>query len=155
MRRRPEPLCPGRVRRLETPFGWTPLRLLTSGLLAELSTEAKLLSFFLSLVSDRQGLSFWGDARVSEQMDLSLGELARGRAELCQRDLLAYNGWLYQLLSLPDAVLPKASEPSRSLPALSRPRSTAPQGAEASPEAVGEILRSMRQRLGWSDDEKE
>ena len=89
------------------------------------------------------------------QFTKSLGELARGRAELCQRDLLAYNGWLYQLLSLPDAVLPKASEPSRSLPALSRPRSTAPQGAEASPEAVGEILRSMRQRLGWSDDEKE
>ena len=92
---------------------------------------------------------------MSEQLGLSWGELAQGRVELCQRDLLAYNGWLYQLLSLPDAVVPKASGPLRGLPASSRPRSTAPQGAEASPEAVGEILRSMRQRLGWGDDERE
>jgi len=154
MRRRPEPLRPDRVRRLETPFGWTPLRLLTSGLLAELSMEAKLLTFFLSLVSDRQGLSFWGDERVSEQLGLSRGELAQGRAELCRRDLLAYNGWLYQLLSLPDWVVHEAPGPSRGSPASSRPRATAPQGAEASPETVGEILRSMRHRLGWGDDER-
>ena len=125
--------------------------MLTSGLLAELSTEAKLLTFFLSLTADRQGLSFWGDARVSEQLGLSLDALARGRTELCQRDLLAYNGWLYQLLSLPDWVVPKMNGSTRVSCAPSRPRSPTRRGEEASPEAVGEILRSMRQRLGWGD----
>jgi len=153
MRRRPKPLRPDRVRHLETPFGWTPLRMLTSGLLAELSTEAKLLTFFLSLVSDRQGLSFWGDERVSEQMGLSFGELSKGRAELCQRDLLAYNGWLYQLLPLPDWVVPKAPGPARGSRSSSRPRSSVPRAEEASAEAVGEILRRM-QRRDWGDAEE-
>ena len=41
------------VRRLEKPFGWVPLRLLASELLAEPSAEATLLYFFLCLVADQ------------------------------------------------------------------------------------------------------
>lgn len=153
MRRRLEPLRSDRVRQLESPFGWTPVRVLTSGLLSELGTEAKLLTFFLSLTSDRQGLSFWGDARVQKQLGLSSNELSSGRAELCERDLLAYNGWLYQLLSLPDWVVPKVPESTRVSPTSSSPRSMSQHGEEANPEAVSEILRRMFLK-GCGDDDR-
>ena len=101
---RPQPLRPDRVRCVERPFGWVPFRLLSSGLLAELSNGAALLYFFLCLVSDRRGLSYWGDARVQGVLGLSAAELDRAREELCGRDLLAYGlGGLYQVLSLPSA----------------------------------------------------
>ncbi|MFC1482474.1 hypothetical protein ACFL51_01575 [Myxococcota bacterium] len=99
---RPQPLRPQRVRFLERPFGWVPFRLLSAGLLAELSNGAALLYFFLCLVADRQGLSYWGDARIEGVLGLCEAELERAREELCGRDLLAYGlGGLYQVLSLP------------------------------------------------------
>ncbi len=101
---RPKPLRPDRVRFVDAPFGWVPFRLLSSGLLAELSNGAALLYFFLCLVSDRQGLSYWGDARVQGVLGLCEAELEHAREELCRRDLLAYGlGGFYQVLSLPSA----------------------------------------------------
>jgi hypothetical protein len=101
---RPKPLHPERVRTIERPFGWVPFRLLSSGLLTELSSGAALLYFFLCLVADRQGLSYWGDARIEGVLGLGEAELGRARKELCRRDLLAYGlGGLYQVLSLPFA----------------------------------------------------
>ena len=99
---RPKPLRPDRVRFVDHPFGWVPFRLLSSGLLAELSVGAALLYFFLCLVSDRRGLSYWGNARVQGVLGLCEADLKRAREELCRRDLLAYGlGGLYQVLSLP------------------------------------------------------
>ena len=156
MRHHPRPLRLDRVRRLEKPFGWVPFRLLTSGLLAEPSAEATLLYFFLCLVADRQGLSFWSAERLSRQLGLSPGTLALGRAELCERNLLAFDGWLYQVLSLPEGVseTPGSLMSSRS---STRPRAPAQREREeiADPDAVGQVLRRMRRRLGWGDDERE
>lgn len=98
-------LCPERLRGIERPFGWVPLRLLTSGLLAQLSREAKLLYFFLCLVSDRQGLSFYGERRLERELGLARGALHRARQELKRYDLLAFDGRIYQLLSLPTGQL--------------------------------------------------
>ena len=98
---RPKPLHSERVRCIEHPFSWVPFRLLSSGLLAELSVGAALLYFFLCLVADRQGLSYWGDARVQRILGLCEMEMERARDELCARDLLAYSHGLYQVLSLP------------------------------------------------------
>ena len=100
---RPKPLVPGRVRAVEHPFGWVPFRLLSSGILAELSAEASLLYFFLALVADPNGLSYWGDERMAQRLGLSQGLLQQARQELVQRDLVAHGGLLYQVLSLPPA----------------------------------------------------
>lgn len=107
---RPKPLVRGRVRTVEHPFGWVPFRLLTSGILKELSAEATLLYFFLSLVADPQGLSYWGDKRMAQQLGLPQGLLEQARQELLDRDLVAHGGMLYQVLSLPQT--PDASAPS-------------------------------------------
>lgn len=109
---RPRPLRPERVRHLERPFSWIPFRILSSGLLGELSPAAKLLYFFLCLVSDRMGLSFYGEKRLSELIALSPSRLAQARAELAERDLLAFDGRVYQLLSLPTSPKPPPPRPS-------------------------------------------
>ncbi len=100
-RYRPQPLRPERVRGVERPFGWVPFRLLRSGLLAQLSAAATLLYFFLCLVADPQGLSYWGDARMAQVLGLCEAEIARARVELCALDLLAWERGIYQVLSLP------------------------------------------------------
>jgi hypothetical protein len=95
-----------RARTIERPFGWIPMRILSSGLLAQLSTPAILLYFFLCLVSDRYGLSFYSDYRLIVLLKFSKQQLLAARAELRRKDLLAYDGGLYQLMSLPTLAEP-------------------------------------------------
>jgi hypothetical protein len=94
-------LRPERRRQLERPFAWLPFRLVTAGVLGELSAGAALLYFFLCLVADRDGLSYWGLERMAVLLGVAEAELARAREELCDHDLLAYDDGLYQVLSLP------------------------------------------------------
>ena len=101
--RRPKPLRPERIRTLEKPFGWIAFRVLSSGILDRLSPMAMLLYFFLSLVADENGMSFYGERRLTSVLKLSRAVLASARSELCAMDLLAFDGRLYQVLSLPDA----------------------------------------------------
>lgn len=95
------PLRTDRLRTVERPFGWIPFRILSSGLLARLSRPAKLLYFFLCLVADRRGMSYWGETRLAVLLGLSAAELEQAREELSGKDLLAFDGRLCQLLSLP------------------------------------------------------
>lgn len=141
---RPQPIRPNRLRALERPYGWVPFRLLSSGRLAELSRPAKLLYFFLCLVADRRGLSFYGDRRVHEVLALSDQELCAARTELCDRDLLAFDGRVYQLLSWP-------AEPTHCPAARPRCRGGSPGGRpqdlQRSERALPEPLRAVLQRL--------
>ena len=98
---RPHPLRTDRLRTMERPFGWAPFRLLTSGLLTQLSPEARQLYLVLCLVADRRGLSFYGDKRLFLLLRFNTAQLESARRELMSRDLLAYDGRVYQLLSLP------------------------------------------------------
>jgi hypothetical protein len=65
-----------------------------------LSVASKALYLVLCLVADRQGLSYWGDPRLCAQVGLDAAALQTARLELQRCDLLAYDGRLYQLLSL-------------------------------------------------------
>ena len=99
----PQPLRPDRLRTIEKPFAWIPFRLIKDGLFADLSDRAKLLYIFLCLAADRQGTSFYGDARILTYFQLDPQEMDLARKELIQKDMIAYNGRLYQVLSLPSA----------------------------------------------------
>ena len=66
-----------------------------------------LLYLFLVAVADKDGLSFWGDARVAGTLKLPLGELARARDELLRAGLVLHERPLYQVLDL----APTASAP--------------------------------------------
>jgi hypothetical protein len=58
-------LDPNRVRCIERGFSFIPHRFLTEGFLAALNQKELLLYFFLVLVSDRYGLSFYSYAGMS------------------------------------------------------------------------------------------
>jgi hypothetical protein len=66
-----------------------------------LSREAVLLYFFLAAVADRQGLSFYSDARIALMLRLRPEAVARARDELVEQDLLACEPPLTQVLSVP------------------------------------------------------
>jgi len=104
MKQRPSPLRPDRLRTMESPFGWIPFRFLSSGLLEQLSPPAKLLFFFLCLVADRDGVSFYGPRKITALLGFRPAQLVDAVGELRHADVLAFDGQVYQLLSLPRTV---------------------------------------------------
>lgn len=92
-----------RLRTIERPFGWIPLRLLSDPHWVVLSPQAKLLYCVLCIVGDRRGISFYADARLQQLTGLHATELAQARAELVTHDLMALDpsSSAVQLLSLP------------------------------------------------------
>ena len=66
-----------------------------------LSREAMLLYFFLAAVADRHGLSFYSDHTLTSRLRLSPQVLEKARQELLDRDLIAYQLPLVQVLALP------------------------------------------------------
>jgi len=101
MRIKKEPLLPERIRKIEKGFGFIPNRFLTGGFFLSLSQHEKLIYFLLVLASDRDGLSYYSQDKMSSLLELSLDEFVEARNGLIKKSLLAYNGLMFQLLSLP------------------------------------------------------
>jgi len=81
----------------------------------QLSREAVLLYLFLSAVADRHGLSFYGDTTLTSRLRLSQAVLAQARQELLDRDLIAHQLPLIQVLSLPARGVSRRAEPGQGL----------------------------------------
>ena len=97
-----ELLVPERLRKIEGGFGFIPTRFLTGGFFLSLSQYEKLIYFFLVLVSDRQGLSYYSQDKIFTLLELSIDDYIEARNGLIQKSLIAFNGLMFQLLSLPD-----------------------------------------------------
>jgi hypothetical protein len=98
-------LVPGRVRRPPTEgWSWIDRRFLREQA-PRLSHEAIVLYFFLAAVSDKDGLSFYGDASIALRLRMTETVVVRARDELVAADLVAYRAPLAQVLSLPAATL--------------------------------------------------
>ena len=80
-----------------------------------LSREAVLLYLFLAAVADRHGLSFYSDHTLTCRLRLSQPVLERARQELLDRDLIAHQLPLVQVLSLPAAAVSRRPEPGQGL----------------------------------------
>ena len=93
-----------RVRRIKSGFSFIPHRFLSAGFLAALGQKELLLYFFLVLVSDRQGLSFYSYDVICSLLELSLDAYILARDGLIRKDLIAFDGTLFQVLELPDTV---------------------------------------------------
>ena len=96
-----EPLVSERVRKIEGGFGFIPTRFLTGGFFASLSQHEKLIYFLLVLASDRDGLSYYSQEKMSSLLELSLDEFIEARNGLIKKSLIAFNGLMFQVLSLP------------------------------------------------------
>jgi hypothetical protein len=121
----------GRVRQIPpSGFSWLDRRFVTGGFAAETPQHELLLYLFLCIVSDHQGLSFYGDRRLCEILKLSTTKLDAARRGLEKRDLIVYRYPLYQVLSLPE-------EPTGPLAAAAKPQSYS--GASS----IGDVIRRL------------
>lgn len=80
-----------------------------------LSREALLLYLFLAAVADRHGLSFYSDPKLTSRLRLSQPLLEQAREELLDRDLIAQQLPLVQVLSLPSPGVRRRPEPGQGL----------------------------------------
>jgi hypothetical protein len=78
-----------------------------------LSREAVLLYLFLAAVADRHGLSFYSDHTLTSRLRLSQPVLEQAREELLDRDLIAHQLPLVQVLSLPSPGVRRRPEPGQ------------------------------------------
>ena len=90
-----------RIRRIDGGFSFIPHRFLTDGFLKVLSQQELLLYIFLVLAADRYGLSFYSYDRICSLLHLTLEQYIAARDELIEKDLIAFDGTLFQVLSLP------------------------------------------------------
>lgn len=91
-----------RVRRVRGSFAFIEHRFLRAGLWSKLDHDELLLYFFLVMVADRDGLSFYPYDKICLLLDIRLEQYIAARDGLIKKDLLAFNGTLFQVLSLPD-----------------------------------------------------
>jgi hypothetical protein len=138
-------LRPDRLRAIERPFGWLPCRLLSGGWIEGMSRPAQLLYPLLAMASDRQGLSFYGDARIEQLLALEADELVQAQEELTDADLLAFDGRTYQLLSLPHQRPHPASPapPQQRKPPSADSACPTPSPTDQLPEDVQAILHKL------------
>jgi hypothetical protein len=125
------PLCPERVRTITGSFAFLEHRFLRDGFWATLSQHALLLYIFLVLVADRHGLSYYSFDKICTLLQLSLDDYLVARNTLIQQDLIAFDGHLFQVLSLP-------ATPVRQPHTLLH---SAPQMAQADPATIRRLIR--------------
>jgi hypothetical protein len=108
-------LVAGRLRRPPTTgWSWVDRRFLREHG-DYLSREAVLLYLFLAAVADRHGLSFYSDRTLTSRLQLSQSVLERARQELLERDLIAHQLPLVQVLSLPAPGVSRRPGPGQGL----------------------------------------
>jgi hypothetical protein len=96
-----KPVDPKRVRSMPRQFGAVDRQLVYQKHIRDMSTEQIVLYLFLQCVSDAEGLSFYSDERICEELHFSANMLWKARDSLVQRGFLLYSRPIYQLLNLP------------------------------------------------------
>jgi hypothetical protein len=100
-----DPLVSKRVRKIKGSFAFIEHRFLRHGFWASLSHEELLLYFFLILVADRDGLSFYPYDKICSLLTIDVDAYILARDSLIDKDLLAFDGTFFQVLSLPTEVI--------------------------------------------------
>jgi hypothetical protein len=125
------PLCPQRLRKITGSFAFIEHRFLRDGFLETLTHHELLLYLFLVLVADRRGLSYYSYDKICTLLQVSVDEYLCARDALIQKDLIAFDGYLYQVLSLPQSPTGQRASP------LKTPKDM----AERDPATIGQIVR--------------
>ncbi len=127
-------LVPDRIRRIEGSFGFIPHRFLNEGFLAALTQHELLLYLFLIAASDRYGLSFYGGHTICSLLGLTTGQYQKATDGLIGKDLIAFDGTIFQVLSLPTATNTLRHQEARSTQAKS-------------PVPIGQVLQQSLRGL--------
>jgi hypothetical protein len=125
------PLCPQRVRKIAGSFAFIEHRFLRDGFLEGLTHHELVLYLLLVLVADRNGLSYYSYEKICTLLRLCLDEYIEARNALIKKELIAFDGYLYQVLSLPQ------SPPGQRASPLTTPQEM----AERDPATIRHIVR--------------
>ncbi len=125
------PLCPQRLRKITGSFAFIEHRFLRDGFFESLTHHELLLYLFLILVADRKGLSYYSYDKICTLLRLSVDEYLWARNALIHKGLIAFDGSLYQVLSLPQSPHAQTASP------LKTPEDT----AERDPATIRQIVR--------------
>jgi hypothetical protein len=99
-----QPLYPQRVRKINGSFAFIEHRFLRNGFWEDLNQHELLLYIFLVLAADRNGLSYYSYDKICILLRISVDEYILARNGLIEKDLIAFDGYLFQVLSLPEKV---------------------------------------------------
>ena len=102
-----------RIRRIDGGFSFIPHRFLTDGFLSALDPHQLLLYFFLVLAGDRYGLSFYSYDSICSLLQMSMDQYLQARNALIQKDLIDFDGTIFQVLDLP-RVAPTSNSSTKS-----------------------------------------
>lgn len=97
------PIMPQRIRSIGgNSFAFVPHRFLREGFFAALSPDQQRLYLLLVLAADRNGLSFYHYDSICSLLEIPLETYLHARNALIDKDLIAFDGTRFQVLSLPD-----------------------------------------------------
>jgi hypothetical protein len=109
-----DPIRADRVRSIAGQgFAFVPNRFLRDGFFASLTPDELQLYFFLVLAGDRQGVSFYAYDKICSLLQMTLETYVEARNGLIDKDLLAFDGTRFQVLSLPTQPLSRVPPPLR------------------------------------------
>jgi hypothetical protein len=103
-------IYPDRVRKISGSFAFIEHRFLRAGFWSALSHHELLLYLLLVVVADRHGLSYYSYDKICTLLKVSVDDYILARDALIQKDLIAFDGSLFQVLSLPQ--MPCLSAPA-------------------------------------------
>lgn len=133
------PLCPERLRKITGSFAFLEHRFLRAGFWSSLRQHELLLSVFLVLVADRNGLSYDSFDKRCALLPLALDDDLLARHALIKQDRIAFDGHLLQVLARPPTPVRQPARPLHSAQHL----------AHADPAT---IRQSIRNSLGADHD---
>ena len=95
-------LYPQRIRKITSSFAFIEHRFLRDGFWSTLDQHQLLLYVFLILVADRNGLSYYSYDKICTLLKITVDDYIVARDALIKKDLIGFDGHLFQVLSLPD-----------------------------------------------------
>ena len=100
-------LQPDRIRKINGSFAFIEHRFLRDGFFESLTPNELLLYLFLTLVSNQNGISWYPYDKICAILKWILDEYLDARNGLISKDLIAFDGHVFQVLDLPDQPLDK------------------------------------------------
>ena len=97
-----KPLYPQRIRKITSSFAFIEHRFLRDGFWSTLDQHQLLLYVFLIIVADRNGLSYYSYDKICTLLKIAVDDYIVARDALIEKDLIGFDGHLFQVLSLPD-----------------------------------------------------
>lgn len=108
----PKPINYERIRKFEGSFAWIPHAFVRQGFLSNLSHHGVLLYLFLVLASDRNGISYYSFDRICRMLKINTDEYIQARNTLIDQSLIAFDGYFFQVLSLPCTAIQRLPQSS-------------------------------------------